>query len=164
MYVHIYFRIAEMCEHKYTFTWDQLQNKWKGLARTYKSIRDHNNESGRNRQSWMFYAEIDRLLSKSPAVDPPIAVHNGKRIISGTLLRPDSASPTISEGSSITSDSSEVMDTPRSAKRCKKDMDTNEILLMAIEESKRQHEEDLEEKRKFNRVLENLVDTLSKNK
>ncbi|KAF5283341.1 hypothetical protein FQR65_LT13890 [Abscondita terminalis] len=78
---HIWKKIAnEMQEFEYTYTWDQLQNKWKSMLRTYKSIKDHNNQSGRNRKNWDYFNKMDELLYGHPAIDPPILIHNGIQI------------------------------------------------------------------------------------
>lgn len=156
--------------------WDQVQNKLKSLMRTYKSIRDNNNETGRNRTNWGFYDEIDRLVAKNPTIDPPVALHNGKRIVTHVLqprASPGSTTSTPSTSAAASTSASPVsfvenvdnnnedavMETAK-AKRQKK-MDSNELLLLAIEESKRQHQEDIEEKRKFNRLLESFINNMN---
>ncbi|KAF5300314.1 hypothetical protein FQA39_LY11171 [Lamprigera yunnana] len=67
---------TEMRVH-HLYSWDQIQNKWKSLVRTYKSIKDHNSATGRKRKTWTFFEKIDYLMAKDPTVEPPIVVHNG---------------------------------------------------------------------------------------
>lgn len=71
-------RIAvEINQFGYHYTWEQVQNKWKTLLRSYKAIKDHNGETGKERRNWKYYDVIDELLFGNPAIDPPVVVHNG---------------------------------------------------------------------------------------
>lgn len=53
------------------FTPEQIDTKWKGLKRTYKKIKDHNSETGRNRKSWQFFDIMDSFLKKQPEIEAP---------------------------------------------------------------------------------------------
>lgn len=80
----------EMQKYSYIYTWDQIQNKWKILLRTYKSIKDHNNITGRNRKRWQFFEKIDELMAKSPSIVPTVVIHNGRSInVSESLESPE---------------------------------------------------------------------------
>ncbi|KAF5277522.1 hypothetical protein FQA39_LY18476 [Lamprigera yunnana] len=67
----------EMRVHHHSYSWDQIQNKWKSLVHTYKSIKDHNSPTGRNRKTWTFFEKLDYLMAKDPTVEPPTVLHNG---------------------------------------------------------------------------------------
>ncbi|CAG9773217.1 unnamed protein product [Ceutorhynchus assimilis] len=60
--------LSDMTNKK--FTAEQCDTKWKGLKRTYKTIKDHNNKSGNDRRIWEFFAAIDSFLSKKPEIEP----------------------------------------------------------------------------------------------
>lgn len=51
-------------------TGEQCDSKWKGLKKTYKKIKDHNNKTGNSPQKWPFFAAIDSFLSTKPEVNP----------------------------------------------------------------------------------------------
>lgn len=162
---HIWQRIAsEMKSHGFEFSWDQLQNKWKCLVRTYKKIKEHNSRTGENRRNWQYFNEMDTLQSINLAVEPPVIAHNGKRIKSDVSEGPSSSNSPIASffhhantpEKHADAGSVELSETTRTYKR-KREIDTNELLYLALEESKKQHREDLEEKRKFNNLLEMLI-------
>ncbi|KAF5278536.1 hypothetical protein FQR65_LT15649 [Abscondita terminalis] len=52
-------------------------NKWKSLLRTYKNVKDHNNETGRNRKNWTFFTLIDEIMNNNPEIEPPVLLCNG---------------------------------------------------------------------------------------
>lgn len=143
-----------MSKLRYGYSWDQVQNKWKSLLRTYKSVKDNNNESGRSRKNWMYFDQMDRLLQKNPAIEPPVVIHNGKctksKLFENALDKTENT-----DDSNDSAKKSKVVKT-------KEGKDMGEILLMAIEESKRQHEEDITEKRKFNALLEKIINGTDK--
>lgn len=59
----IWEEIAEiMQDMKYNVTATQCSNKWSGLKRTYKNIRDENKKSGKHRTSWAFYSVIIHFI------------------------------------------------------------------------------------------------------
>lgn len=141
----------------HTFTRDQLQNKWKSLIRTYKSIKDNNNETGRNRKTWIFYEAIDKLLYKNPTVDPPVIVHNGKRSLSAatvSLLEANSEEEPPSPTASVTLEVSK--------RRKGNPLSSDDLLLKMFEQNQKHHDEDLQEKRKFNNLLEALLQKINK--
>lgn len=51
-------------------TWQQCDTKWKGLVKTYKDIKTHNNTSGNNFKQWEYYNVMDKLLFKKPEISP----------------------------------------------------------------------------------------------
>lgn len=52
------------------YTADQVDNKWKGLKKTYKNIKDSNNKSGNKANKWEFFYAMDCFMSKKPEVAP----------------------------------------------------------------------------------------------
>lgn len=152
----------------YKFTWDQLQNKWKSLVRTYKSVKDHNGETGRNRRNWPYFEKMDRLLTNNPIVDPPVVMHNGQRIvrnINEIQATSSSTSQFSSTGFDLTSEEVDVdaTATPRiTPGKRKRSKDLYDLLHKAMEQSQKQYEEDLQEKKRFNDLLEILINNISK--
>lgn len=68
----VWLKIAKEMEtitHK-KFTQDQVDNKWKGLKKTYKKIKDHNNKSGNESKKWQFFNAMDSFMGKKPEVEP----------------------------------------------------------------------------------------------
>ena len=45
----------EMASKGWIFTPNQIDNKFKGLKRTYKTIKDNNSKTGRARKSWEYF-------------------------------------------------------------------------------------------------------------
>ncbi|KAK5637773.1 hypothetical protein RI129_011134 [Pyrocoelia pectoralis] len=140
-----------MNEHSYSYSWDQCQNKWKSLMRTYKSMKDHNNKTGRNRKHWVFFDPIDELMNDNPAIEPPILLHNGKSI--GEMIGQSTESP---QGSRCS--------TPNKVTRKRQSSAAiAELFETAIEQNKTQHDENLIEKRRFNDLLEKLINNITSN-
>ncbi|KAK4887241.1 hypothetical protein RN001_003512 [Aquatica leii] len=69
--------VNKMRAKAYTYSFDHLQNKWKSLMRTYKSIKDHHNKTGTNRKSLPYYDLMDEILSDNPTIVPPLLMTNG---------------------------------------------------------------------------------------
>lgn len=70
------------------FTVDQVENKWKGLKKTYKKIKDHNNKSGNNRRNWEYLHIMDNFMSRRPEITPPAVCSSseGLKINQGIVL------------------------------------------------------------------------------
>lgn len=58
-------------------TWEQCEAKFKNLKKTYKSITDHNNTSGKERKTWPFFDLMDKLFYKDPAIQPLTVTTSG---------------------------------------------------------------------------------------
>ncbi|KAF5294888.1 hypothetical protein FQR65_LT10686 [Abscondita terminalis] len=148
---HIWKRITdEINEFGYAYTWDQIQNKWKSLIRTYKNVRDNNNESGRNRKTWQFFNELDELFAKNPTIEPPVFMHNGNVIV------PKATSSTARD-EGLNDDRSTSSSPVACKKRKRNNSEINDLLQLAIEQNQKHHEEELNEKRRFNNLLERIV-------
>lgn len=64
-------RIASAINNKgYNITAEHCINKWKGLKKRYKSIKNNNNKSGAGRQFWIHYDAIDNILKDHPEIAP----------------------------------------------------------------------------------------------
>lgn len=164
-----------MKQYGYDISWDRLQNKWKSLVRTYKSIRDNNNQSGRDRKNWTFYVQMDHVMATDPTVDPPVICHNGKTLRNVTNInKPSSsnlrnltnmdkpsASTSLNETDHNLPEDQEQPTQPSKTKQKKQDNVRN-LFRMAIEQQQKQHEEDLQEKRRFNELLSSLITSIRK--
>lgn len=58
----------------------QIENKWKGLNKNYKNIKDHNGKSGNDRRSWKYLNIMDMFMSERPEVIPPATCSNANRL------------------------------------------------------------------------------------
>ncbi|KAB0790232.1 hypothetical protein PPYR_15435 [Photinus pyralis] len=151
---HIWKKIATNInnEESSSYTWDQIQNKWKSLLRTYKNVKDHNNETGRGRKNWQYFDLMDELLKGNPTVQPPVVINNGEiTVCSGSQ-------PSMSAEDSPRNTRS---NTPESSNRKRKSScDMSDLLNSILKQNKQQHEEEMVEKRRFNTLLEKLVNNI----
>jgi hypothetical protein len=77
-------KITKLSGKKYTH--EQVDNKWKGLKKTYKKIKDHNAQTGNDLKKWEFFYAIDSFMGNKPEISPPatcsttkgLTVNNGK--------------------------------------------------------------------------------------
>lgn len=61
----IWCKVAQkLCEKKIIVTWQQCNNKWKGLKRTYKEVKDNNTTSWRSKGNWVFLEAMNNILLK----------------------------------------------------------------------------------------------------
>lgn len=63
------------------YTPEQLDNKWKGLKKIYKKIKDQNNSSGHNAVKWSYFNAMDNFLGKRPEVTPPATCSSSSGLI-----------------------------------------------------------------------------------
>lgn len=68
VWIKISSEITKLTGKKYTN--EQVDNKWKGLKKTYKKIKDHNNHTGNGRKTWEFYKAIDSFMGNKPEITP----------------------------------------------------------------------------------------------
>ena len=72
---HVHERFArELGDARYKRTWLQCQDKIKKLKGKYKRIKDHNDETGRERKVWKFYESIDCIIGTRPAMQPAVII------------------------------------------------------------------------------------------
>ena len=66
----VFLKIAkEMNEMGYERTWQQCRVKVKNIIYKYRKTRDSNRRSGKGRQEFKFYNEVDAVLGTRPASD-----------------------------------------------------------------------------------------------
>jgi len=85
----IWKRIAnKFIEKNYNITEEQCNTKWKNLKRKYKSVRDLNNQTGKNRESWEYFDVIDDFINTRPEIAPASIASSthGFRIKESSLL------------------------------------------------------------------------------
>ncbi|XP_032669668.1 uncharacterized protein LOC116843389 [Odontomachus brunneus] len=71
MHKTIWRRIANNFKEKdYNVTEEQCYTKWENLKRRYKNVRDSNNQTGKNRESWEYFDMIDEFINKQPEIAP----------------------------------------------------------------------------------------------
>ncbi|XP_031334463.1 uncharacterized protein LOC116164417 [Photinus pyralis] len=64
-------RIANsMTEAGYPVTWEQCDNKFKNLKKSYKKVIDNNNKTGRGRIHFKYFDLLDHVLSANPNIHP----------------------------------------------------------------------------------------------
>ena len=86
--VKVYGRISRRMEMAgYHRTPAMVNNKIKQLKQKYKAVVDSNRRSGRARITCAFFEDLDQVLSKRPAINPPRGMvvessedSNGKKI------------------------------------------------------------------------------------
>ncbi|KAF5288145.1 hypothetical protein FQA39_LY15489 [Lamprigera yunnana] len=159
--------------HHHSYSWDQIQNKWKSLVHTYKSIKDHNSATGRNRKTWTFFEKIYYLMAKDPTVKPPTVVH-----LQTTRVFTEEAAPF-----DVDTPSSSGTITPEMGKSSNKNISNCAILITLqvhafkkkrklpelqemvnemLEQNERHHQEEMKKKCRFNDLLEILINNLKK--
>lgn len=100
----IWKRIAnKFVEKGYNVTEEQCNVKWKNLKRKYKSVRELNNQTGRNRESWEYFDVIDDFINRRPEIAPVSIASN----IYGFRIRQPSP-PTEQNESSNENDSAAI--------------------------------------------------------
>ncbi|KYN22411.1 hypothetical protein ALC57_05192, partial [Trachymyrmex cornetzi] len=61
---------GRLAENDYMFSAQQCASKLMALKRMYKKIKDHNNTSGNDRQTWQHYDQMHEIFSKKPWMKP----------------------------------------------------------------------------------------------
>ena len=51
-------------------SWIKVESRWKTMLRSYKKTVDHNNKSGNDKRSCLFYSELNNLFGFKPNVKP----------------------------------------------------------------------------------------------
>lgn len=54
----------------YNVNTEQCNNKWKSLKKRYKTIKDHNKQSGASKHYWTYFDAVDAILRKLSEVAP----------------------------------------------------------------------------------------------
>ena len=67
----IYQKISQkLAEQGHEHDWNQCRTKIKNLKRDYRTVKDHNGETGRGRKTCRFFWELDEILGYRPASVP----------------------------------------------------------------------------------------------
>ena len=75
----IYEEIAKkMSNYGYKRDWTQCRNKIKNLKKEYRTIKDHNRETGKGRKTCRFFDELDAILGHRSASTPAVVVDPGR--------------------------------------------------------------------------------------
>ena len=75
----IYEDIAKkMSNYGYKRDWTQCRNKIKNLKKEYRTVKDHNRETGKGRKTCRFFDELDDILGHRPASTPAVVVNTGQ--------------------------------------------------------------------------------------
>ena len=122
---------TELKSKGFNYSPDQVQGRWKSLARGYKNVKDHNQKSGNDRKCYEYEDQLDDLFGNDPKIVPKVTTSSLKRsrITIGDIDKDDA-------DSNVTSSSENK---PRSEKKQKKSNDSFEFIKCYIE---RQEERD----------------------
>ena len=75
----VYEQVAKkMNNYGYKRDWVQCRNKIKNLKKEYRTVKDHNNETGRGRKTCKFFEELDEILGHRPASTPHMLLDTGR--------------------------------------------------------------------------------------
>lgn len=109
-------------------------------------------------KNWVYFNKIDQLLYKNPAIDPPVLLHNGKRVTASVSSPLSSLEDKGEETLAVieSAPGSSGKSTPDLGNR-KNSNNLQETLTTLLEQNERHHKEELEEKRRFNNLLEILI-------
>ncbi|XP_074644420.1 uncharacterized protein LOC141914560 [Tubulanus polymorphus] len=80
----------DMLDAGFDFTADQIKNKWNNLMKKYRKTVDHNNKTGVEPKTCIFYDELDAYLGCKPNVRPNFVIASTNMESSSTTT--DSAS------------------------------------------------------------------------
>ncbi|XP_077523589.1 uncharacterized protein LOC144134565 [Amblyomma americanum] len=58
-------------------THSQIENKWRGLGRKYKTVRHYNSQSGADRRTCEFEEELAEIFEKAHSINPPYLLGPG---------------------------------------------------------------------------------------
>ena len=73
----IFDEIAKKMDEKgYKRDWKQCRAKIKNLKGEYRSVKDHNNGTGRGRKTCKFFSELDAILGCRPASIPSVLLES----------------------------------------------------------------------------------------
>ena len=61
---------ANLKEHGYIYTWEQVQGRYKTLTTAFKKMTDHNRKSGNDPRKCSFQEELEDIMGKKPSSSP----------------------------------------------------------------------------------------------
>ncbi|XP_077506466.1 uncharacterized protein LOC144115839 isoform X1 [Amblyomma americanum] len=119
--------LADLVNSKFGchLTHSQIENKWRNLERKYKTVRQHNSQSGADRRTCEFEEELAEIFEKAHSINPPYLLGPGlvrsvqdsqaepaastqpvpSRVTATASPIPDSSQPSTSRGSTTAGDS-----------------------------------------------------------
>ncbi|CAG9822177.1 unnamed protein product, partial [Phaedon cochleariae] len=113
---------------------EQCENKFRNLKKTYKSIIDNNNKSGRGVKNWPFFKDMDQIFAKDPDVNPISTCSN---------LEGPSTSDHVDKDTheNISTSNQNVQNVPHGVKRKKRSGEEPEWFKKFREDCQKRHEE-----------------------
>ena len=81
--------------------WQQCRVKIKNLKKSYRDVKDHNNETGRGRKTCKYYKELDEILGHRPASTPAVLLDTGTTSQNTSSQTEDSAAEGEANGKSF---------------------------------------------------------------
>lgn len=66
-------------ERGYSYNNDKVSGRWKSLIRAYKNVKDHNNKSGNNKNTFEYESQLDDLFWDDPLIKPGVTSSSRKR-------------------------------------------------------------------------------------
>ncbi|XP_029342275.1 uncharacterized protein LOC103307616 [Acyrthosiphon pisum] len=68
---------AELNKFGFSVTGEMCQRKWRTHTTTYKNIKEKNSKTGRGRDSWEYFDEMESIFSKDPSYTPLATISCG---------------------------------------------------------------------------------------
>lgn len=159
-------------EHQYPFTDAQCTSRMKTLIRQYKTVKDNNSTSGRNRKSFMYENELDSLFKGSPSIRPEFvmssatATHMSQSDEDGDELDDEGA---VTRADNCKRKTEHIADEKGISPKIRKTQISEVIDFMKIskseQEKRREEREEKKEKRHEDKMkmFQELINVLKKN-
>ena len=61
---------GKLAQAWHTYTWEQVQGKWKMLNAAFKRTKDHNSKSGNDNKNCAFQKELQDMFQGNPTIKP----------------------------------------------------------------------------------------------
>ncbi|KAF2896409.1 hypothetical protein ILUMI_09775 [Ignelater luminosus] len=144
-------------ENSKNLTYQQIENKWKTLKRTYKNVLKHNNTSGKSCRQWPFYNLVHDILFKKPEIVAPATCSSNNGLIirneTDNSMRDRQTEDTNGEDSDVETAATQTESDAANRSFIKK----RKLKENAAE---RRHKEKMQRFDTFNELLAKLVDKL----
>lgn len=146
-------RIANKINEKgYNITDEQCCVKW-NLKQKYKNIRDRNNQTGRDRQSWEYFDMIDDFITSKPEVTP-VSIASSTH---GFRIR-QSSSPEEEIEESTNENNSAAANTSNIERNIRKRRKSEPTWIKVLcEQREAHHEENIQMQKKFLTLFEKYL-------
>lgn len=140
-----------LCSHEHNVTGPQCQNKFNGMKRTFKSIKDHNAKSGNNPRSWPYTEVMESLLGEKPFMNPVALASSSNQ---ARIENENSDTSSFDSDTSVSSSNS----------RKRKISQVAEVIMksqrMAEENKLKRHQEIIDQRTETLKTLNKLIDKL----